>query len=279
MAGVARHDLPSAEAGAVERRHHLHHPARRPLHRVVVGVLRPVAAALVDVAIRAVQAERRGEEPHRAHELVDGNALEHLDVLEDLFRHRRPRRRRLAARPRGAEQPRHRRHAELLHFQLSIAFRWSDSGPISASSMRRPFRSVTLARMACENALGAPGSVAVAPRCLERRDRVLDVRRFQAEVIDAGGTLRVGLLQLEERGLADLQVDGRRIPLRVAVAERFLESHLLHVERRRIRNARHAEPDVVQHDAGRSRRVALRHRRLNSESAEKSGDEQSQNRA
>src|SRR4029077_2223006 len=128
--------------------------------------LGPVAAALVHVAIRAVQAERRGKEPHRAHELVNGNALEDLDVLEDLLRHGGPRPRRLATRPRGAEQPRHRGHAERFHFQLSIAFRWSDSGPISASSMRRPFRSVTLARMACEKALGAPGSVAIAPRIL-----------------------------------------------------------------------------------------------------------------
>ena len=187
MTGVAGHHLPPGEAGGVDRGHHPHHPARGPLQVVVVGVLRPVAAALVDVAIGAVEPGRRRKEPHRPHELVDGNALEDLDVLEDLLGHRRPLfLPGLAAHQRRAQQP-HRRHradralmrgttprgpicpfADVVshYFQLSIALRCSDSGPISASSMRRPFRSVTFASLAFEKALGAPGSVAVAPRCL-----------------------------------------------------------------------------------------------------------------
>ncbi len=37
------------------------------------------------MAVGAVQPERRGKHPHGAHEFLDGNAFEHLDVLEDLF--------------------------------------------------------------------------------------------------------------------------------------------------------------------------------------------------
>src|SRR5436309_683300 len=55
--------------------------------------------------------------------------------------------------------------ASHLHgFQLAMAFRWRESGPSSESSIRRPFRSVTFARMAFEKPLGPVGSVAVAPR-------------------------------------------------------------------------------------------------------------------
>ncbi len=42
------------------------------------------------MAARAVVAERRGEHAHGVHELVDRNALQHLDVLEVVLRHQRP---------------------------------------------------------------------------------------------------------------------------------------------------------------------------------------------
>jgi hypothetical protein len=81
-------------------------------------------------------------------------------------------------------------------------------------------------------------------------------------VVDPRWTLRVGLLQFEERGLADLQVDRGGISLRVAVPEGFLETELLRVERRRVRNARDREADVVQHDASGPGAIVLRHGRL-----------------
>ena len=91
MTGVAGHDLTTAKVALVDPGNHLHHATRRALEIVVVGVLRPVPAALVDVAVGAVHTERRGEEPHGPHELIHWNALEHLDVLEDLLCHRRSR--------------------------------------------------------------------------------------------------------------------------------------------------------------------------------------------
>src|SRR5438552_12522885 len=42
------------------------------------------------MAVRAVQACGGGEHTHGVHELVDGNALQNLNVLEDFFRHRWP---------------------------------------------------------------------------------------------------------------------------------------------------------------------------------------------
>jgi streptogramin lyase len=117
------------------------------------------------------------------------------------------------------------------------------------------------------------GSSGLGRRCtalLEQRDGFLDIRRFQAEVCEARRTLRVDLLQLDEGVLADLDVHGRHIALGVAVPERFLESHLLLVERRRVGDARHRDPHVVQHDA---RGVVLRHRGLDGQSTQNSCDE------
>src|SRR5262245_56563613 len=106
MTGVAGHDLTAAEVALIDPGNHLHHPARGPLEVVVVGVLRPAPAAFIDMAVSAVHAERRGEEPHRPHELVDRNALEHLNVLEDLLSHRRPHTLcRLAADTHRSQQP------------------------------------------------------------------------------------------------------------------------------------------------------------------------------
>ena len=45
--------------------------------------------ALRGMAVDAVQIGRRGEEPHRVHELLDGDPFEHLDVLENILRHQR----------------------------------------------------------------------------------------------------------------------------------------------------------------------------------------------
>src|SRR3984893_4361048 len=67
---------------------------------------------------------------------------------------------------------------------------------------------------------------------------------------DPRRALRVGLLQLEEGVLADLEIDRRRLSLGVAVPERLFEPQLLGVERRRVGNARHAEPHMVQDDTG-----------------------------
>jgi transcriptional antiterminator len=41
------------------------------------------------MAAGAVQAESRREEPHRVHELICGNALQDLDILENIFGHLR----------------------------------------------------------------------------------------------------------------------------------------------------------------------------------------------
>jgi hypothetical protein len=38
------------------------------------------------MTIRAVELQGGRHDPHRLHEIVDGNPFKHLDVLEDLFR-------------------------------------------------------------------------------------------------------------------------------------------------------------------------------------------------
>src|SRR5665213_597494 len=41
------------------------------------------------MTIDAIQSQRSGKEPHRAHELIHRNSLEYLDVLEYVLRHLR----------------------------------------------------------------------------------------------------------------------------------------------------------------------------------------------
>ena len=42
------------------------------------------------MAVAAAHRQRRGKQPHRPHEFVDGNPLQDLHVLEDLVGHLRP---------------------------------------------------------------------------------------------------------------------------------------------------------------------------------------------
>jgi hypothetical protein len=89
MAGVAGKHSAAAEIALIDGVHHQNHFACHLLISVVVGVFRPIAAALFDVAKRAVFAERRREKAHCVHEFLDGNAAEHLDVFEVLLGHER----------------------------------------------------------------------------------------------------------------------------------------------------------------------------------------------
>jgi hypothetical protein len=57
MTGVARHHLPATEVVRVDLLHHRDHGARAPLEWSVVGVLAPIAAAVVGVAVGAVEAK------------------------------------------------------------------------------------------------------------------------------------------------------------------------------------------------------------------------------
>ena len=74
MAGPAGHHLAAAEVVLVDLLHHLDHAARHLLPRVVGGKPGPVAIVR-HVAVLARHAERRRKEPHRRHELIDGDAL------------------------------------------------------------------------------------------------------------------------------------------------------------------------------------------------------------
>jgi hypothetical protein len=88
MAGPAGDDLPSVEVVAVDRGHHLHHPARRPFPW---RVERPVDVVRAGgrMAADAVRTDRRRHDPHRQHEVVDADALQRLDVLEHVLDHAR----------------------------------------------------------------------------------------------------------------------------------------------------------------------------------------------
>ena len=87
----------SSEILRVNLFHHQQHLSRSLLDGRVVGIFRGIAAAILSVAIQAVQAQRSSDESHRGHKFVHGNSSEHLDVFEDLLRHRRLRSCRLAA--------------------------------------------------------------------------------------------------------------------------------------------------------------------------------------
>ena len=85
MAGPARHKLASPEIVPINGGDHVHHRARRPLSR---SIRRPIylVRAGPNVTIRAVELKGGRHDPHRPQEIVHGNSLERLDVLEDLFR-------------------------------------------------------------------------------------------------------------------------------------------------------------------------------------------------
>src|SRR2546427_5393704 len=168
MTCVAGHNLPPAKIHLVQSADHLHHPPRHLLSRIVVGIARPIAAALFDMTIGAVESQCCGEESHRAHELIDGNALQDLDVLKDFFRHRRP----LAG---GSlnNGKRYRQEPQHGYLQLSVALRSFPSGGCSLNSMRPPLGSVMLARMPPVNALGPFGSVTIRPRSRNRATALL----------------------------------------------------------------------------------------------------------
>jgi hypothetical protein len=85
MTGEAGHHLPAAEVRLVDRVDHDHHPASHLFPCVLVCILGPIATALLQMAVGAVETGRRRKDAHCPYELIDGNAFEDLDILEDLF--------------------------------------------------------------------------------------------------------------------------------------------------------------------------------------------------
>ena len=102
MAAPAGHHLPSGEIVAIDGRHHLDHLARPHLLRCI-GCPIHFHRAGAGMTIRAVKSQRRAHDPHRPHEVVNGNPLQYLNVLEHLVRCSAWRR--LLRRKRAAEQP------------------------------------------------------------------------------------------------------------------------------------------------------------------------------
>jgi hypothetical protein len=86
MAGIAGYSLPSSKVRLIDRAHHLHHRAGAPLAGIIDREVLPFAV-VGRVAVFAGHSQRYGENAHGAHEFVDWNPLEHLDVLEHFFRH------------------------------------------------------------------------------------------------------------------------------------------------------------------------------------------------
>src|SRR5262249_11350229 len=88
MTRPARHHLTSAEVGSINVGNHRDHRARHSLSR---GIRWPVdlVRARTDVTIGAVELEGGRHDSHRPQEIVYRNSLEHLDILEDLFRQKR----------------------------------------------------------------------------------------------------------------------------------------------------------------------------------------------
>jgi hypothetical protein len=99
MAGPARHHLASVKVLLIDGGHHLDHAACDDfLGRV--GFPFGVGAARTGMAILAAVAQGCGKQAHGAHELVNGNALQYLDILEGCLGHL-PRLRALSLRLRG----------------------------------------------------------------------------------------------------------------------------------------------------------------------------------
>jgi hypothetical protein len=69
---------------------------------------------------------------------------------------------------------------------------------------------------------------------------------LEAKVIDSGWTLRVCLLELDERVAIDLDVGRCQLPLWIGVADDFTKSELLAVVAQRLPDIGHAERDVIQ---------------------------------
>src|SRR5581483_952514 len=106
MAGVAGHDTRSPEIVLVDVLDHLNHAARGRLARSLLRVAAPIALySRFDMAVCTVVVGGRGDEPHRVHEFIHRDSLEHGDVLEGLFRHQLPWRRSLTMRRCKAQQP------------------------------------------------------------------------------------------------------------------------------------------------------------------------------
>ena len=89
MTCVAGHCFAPSKQVLIDRIDHLNHAACGALHRDVIRIFFPIAEYLIAVAVRAVVAQSRREEPHRFHELIDGNSLQRLNVFEDILRHQR----------------------------------------------------------------------------------------------------------------------------------------------------------------------------------------------
>ncbi len=86
MTRPARDDLSSVEVVAIDGRDHLDHPARGALlGRVVLPF--GIGRSRAGMAIAAADGQRRGKQPHRAHEFVDRDPFQDLHVLEDLIGH------------------------------------------------------------------------------------------------------------------------------------------------------------------------------------------------
>src|SRR6185436_5087834 len=86
VARITGHHLPTAEIRLIDLIDHQHHPARGLLPRRIDGVSLE-AFALRRMTVDAIQVGGGRKEPHRVHELPDGDSLEYLDVLENILRH------------------------------------------------------------------------------------------------------------------------------------------------------------------------------------------------
>ena len=89
MARVAGYFARSSEVGLIQGGHHQNHPAGHLLLWSFIGISGVVPGAGLAMAVGAVPGQRGGNESHRVHEFVDGDSPEHLDILEDVFCHRR----------------------------------------------------------------------------------------------------------------------------------------------------------------------------------------------
>ena len=89
MTRPARDDLPSAEVLLVDRSHHQRHSARDALLGRV-ELPQHLVGAGARMTLRAIKAQGGRHDAHGVEELVDGNPLEHLNVLEDGLGHLRP---------------------------------------------------------------------------------------------------------------------------------------------------------------------------------------------
>ena len=88
MAGVAGYYARSPEIGLIEGLHHQNHSACCRLAGGLFGEDAPIALHFrFEMAIDAVIVSGCGNEPHRVHEFIHRDSLEHGNVFESLFRH------------------------------------------------------------------------------------------------------------------------------------------------------------------------------------------------